>query len=532
MEVWGTAGRRRGRQLLMVAAISWTPAIAMASPPKAVNDARTMPPNSTININVLDNDVSTDGQALSVTAVGSATNGVDAVTGDGSVRYTPSPNYYGPDSFTYTVSNPNGESATATVTVNVVKVSLKALGSGANDRDIGSAIDNICSTLLPQSDSQLPPGQQILKRRCEGLLNLGAANPGGTDQALRAIAPEEVLSETQQAATGARSIIQAVQQRQRVLNAGISAFSFNGYALTTKPQRGGSAGSDNGPFSSVGLFASLSSDHSRRDQTLLESGYDASTALATIGGDYRFNASLVAGLAGGYIHDTMDFSNSGGNVVSKIYSAITYLSWSRKALSVDLQLGVGNASYDTQRHIQYGTGSNAVDTTAIGTTKGNQWSASGQIQWDMNFGPYRLSPFVRADYLSVSIDGYGENHADGWELQIGKQKFDLLNASFGADFSYAWNRSWGVILPQLGLTAISEVKSNHDPVIARFAFDPNPNNGFSLAADGKESLYYQIRAGAVVLLPKGLSAYVQFQELLGYQYLQSRRYDIGVRYEL
>ena len=54
----------------------------------------------------------------SVVAVTTPSHGVAMVHADGSVDYTPAANYYGPDAFTYTVSD-GLLTASATVTIDV-----------------------------------------------------------------------------------------------------------------------------------------------------------------------------------------------------------------------------------------------------------------------------------------------------------------------------------------------------------------------------------------------------------------------------
>src|SRR5437667_12581838 len=60
---------------------------------------------------------------LTVTAITQGTHGSVAITGGGTgVSYTPAANFFGTDTFTYTVSDGNGGIDTATVTVTVTNV--------------------------------------------------------------------------------------------------------------------------------------------------------------------------------------------------------------------------------------------------------------------------------------------------------------------------------------------------------------------------------------------------------------------------
>jgi hypothetical protein len=67
---------------------------------------------------VLANDSDPDGDSLAIASTSQPGNGTVTVSGD-SVLYTPASGFVGIDSFTYTVTDPDGLTATATVTINV-----------------------------------------------------------------------------------------------------------------------------------------------------------------------------------------------------------------------------------------------------------------------------------------------------------------------------------------------------------------------------------------------------------------------------
>jgi hypothetical protein len=88
--------------------------------PIAVDDIANTAEEVPVTISVLANDTDMDEDALTVSGVGTATNG--AVTHDtSSVTYTPNPGYVGTDSFSYTIDDANGGTATAQVNVTVTE---------------------------------------------------------------------------------------------------------------------------------------------------------------------------------------------------------------------------------------------------------------------------------------------------------------------------------------------------------------------------------------------------------------------------
>ncbi len=98
----------------------------MNRPPTANADSYTFSEDGIGNIpagmGLLANDTDADGNALTVTAYTGPTHGTLTTFNDGSFNYTPFPNYNGPDSFTYTISDGNGGSASATVNITVTPV--------------------------------------------------------------------------------------------------------------------------------------------------------------------------------------------------------------------------------------------------------------------------------------------------------------------------------------------------------------------------------------------------------------------------
>ncbi len=121
------------------------------NPPVAVDDSATVAEDSIDNIiDVLTNDTDLDGDTLSVTAVGTASHGSVTLTA-GVVKYTPTSNYVGPDSFTYTVSDglltDEGLVSITVTNVNDPPVAVDDLATVAED-----SIANIINVLTNDTD--------------------------------------------------------------------------------------------------------------------------------------------------------------------------------------------------------------------------------------------------------------------------------------------------------------------------------------------------------------------------------------------
>ena len=91
--------------------------------PDAVSDTVSVVEDNVTTITVLSNDMDPEGQPLSITAVTQAANGTVKIAAGGmAVTYTPAANFFGSDSFTYTIQDPRGDTDNATVNLTVTPV--------------------------------------------------------------------------------------------------------------------------------------------------------------------------------------------------------------------------------------------------------------------------------------------------------------------------------------------------------------------------------------------------------------------------
>jgi len=101
--------------------ISVTP---VNDPPTAKDDKVKTQEDTPATIDVLANDIEVDNELLTISEINQGKGGSVTINRDGTLTYTPKANFYGTDTFTYTVMDRAGEKDTATVTIEI---------SGAND---------------------------------------------------------------------------------------------------------------------------------------------------------------------------------------------------------------------------------------------------------------------------------------------------------------------------------------------------------------------------------------------------------------
>jgi len=89
--------------------------------PLAIDDAFSLPEDSTLTMDVLDNDVVQTGvlDPSTVVVINGPFQGTTTVNPDGTITYVPDADYYGPDAFNYTVCTVQGFCSNASVLINV-----------------------------------------------------------------------------------------------------------------------------------------------------------------------------------------------------------------------------------------------------------------------------------------------------------------------------------------------------------------------------------------------------------------------------
>ena len=123
--------------------------------PDAVDDSTSTPVNIAKSIAVLPNDSDPDGQTITVTSVSQPTHGFTSIQSGTTVLYTPTSDYAGSDSFTYTITDASGGTDTATVNINVINTPPVA----ADDSYTTNV--NVAKSMLVLTNDSDPDGQSI-----------------------------------------------------------------------------------------------------------------------------------------------------------------------------------------------------------------------------------------------------------------------------------------------------------------------------------------------------------------------------------
>lgn len=144
--------------------------------PLAVDDAVTTAEDTSVEITPLANDTDVDGDTLTVTQITQPANGEAVLNADGTITYTPDPDFSGEDTLTYTVSDGNGGTDTATVTITVSEVN-----DGPDAVDDTAQTNNLTPVTIAVLDNDTDPENDPLTVT-EATVDTGTVsiNPDGT----------------------------------------------------------------------------------------------------------------------------------------------------------------------------------------------------------------------------------------------------------------------------------------------------------------------------------------------------------------
>ncbi|GEM_PF-2591862 len=132
--------------------IPYAPGITPNTSPNATNDSYSVSEDSINNaMNVLSNDTDLDGDTISITGVTQGANGTVDFNAS-SISYTPIANFYGADSFSYTISDGKGGMDSALVSVTVTNVNDAPIANSDQAIVTQNSSGNVIDVLVNDSD--------------------------------------------------------------------------------------------------------------------------------------------------------------------------------------------------------------------------------------------------------------------------------------------------------------------------------------------------------------------------------------------
>ena len=197
---------------------------------------------------------------------------------------------------------------------------------------------------------------------------------------------------------------------------------------------------------------------------------------------------------------------------------------------------IGLSDYDSTRKINYVVDKALNDPTGPGKTRVNQkfdgdsdadeYSFSFGAGYDLFHKGFDFGPYGRLNYYKTEIDSFtehlsGDNKDPGFglALKIDDQDIKSLSTNLGARASYAFTTGIGLVTPYARFDWQQEYKNGRSAIRGNFV-----NGGGSATAslnkilipsDGTDRDFYNLGLGVASVFPHSISAFVDYQTVLG-----------------
>lgn len=372
--------------------------------------------------------------------------------------------------------------------------------------------------------------------RCNALVGAAVEIPGSTEvkQAVFQVSPEQLSSfgihATRTTAAQINIVSTAVLGRLELLRtAGLNASQFAGIQLFQdgKPLTGGNAGSE--AFGPLGVWLNGGFHLGELDSTPAQRGFNFKNWGVTAGADYRITDSLVMGGAFSYVLSDNDFDHHGGHADNDSYIGSLYGSYYPiENLFLDALVNYGHLNFDINRNINYTIPGDIVRTSARGDTDGNLWGFTVSSGYNFHWQALSFTPYARFSYRRLKVDDYHETGGFGWGLRFEEQHVRSMKSVAGAQVSYAISLPWGVVTPQFRGEWHHEFRDPSRTITASFLGDPAAQ-GFAIHVPAPDRDYATFGGDLTATFAYGISAFVGYEALVGYQHISSHRITLGAR---
>lgn len=421
-----------------------------------------------------------------------------------------------------------------------------------NDRTAGdlaelldpAAVDPASAAALPVVAAECVNPQSALAAPCREIVRAADdGRIGEVTEALREIAPDEVLAQTAALREIAATQFFNVDARLNELRRGGGGFSLSGLTVTSGTQTiplalVGEAlqaalgfGDDAGLVSPWGFFVNGNISAGEQGQSLSNGrvGVDYDSRGITAGVDYRLSPRSVVGAALGFASFGSDVNGDS----SLDADSVTFTGYGsyyvNERLYVDSRLSYGNSSLDQSRRVHFALGSNVFDATARGETDASQFTLASSIGYHLNYGVWSVTPNLGLRYTRSDVDAFDERDGGAFNVGYAEQSFDTTQFSVGVQVARAISLDRGVLMPQFDLSLSSQ---SGDTARADARLLQGSVAGlFRLQEDEPDDSYGAAGLGFVYLMGNGRQAFMSYRHTFGNDAFDRGTLNLGGRFE-
>jgi hypothetical protein len=420
---------------------------------------------------------------------------------------------------------------------------------------------------------------QSLVQTAEEILN-GADLPAGMNLdaqglgfALRWTAPEELFAMgsmstqflgSQLSMVGNRMAANRAVSRSNPLGANLGTLIGTAYASAA----GGPAGTTDGGWSRLNMFFDAAGGFGSKADTTdtlgSEDAFDFDGFELTLGADYRFSDSLVAGGLFGFSHRKVDFDSSlsvvDGHIKSRGYSLIAFAQWDQQRYYASGSLGYQKSNFDSYRRIMFDSldpGVDSIDTATAGSPDSNALLATLDFGVPLQWKSLGVDLYFKADYQHVKIGGFTETDAavsggsgSGFGFDVSGQTIKSMDTALGIKLQRVWQPAFGILVPYVRVEFHRQLETAAHGFSAVYADLPDSvgdaieqSLDSALRSDAPDKAFYTMAVGTSAVLrgsssisasgaaSGGLQAYLQYATVRDKRNYRDNLISGGLRYE-
>lgn len=403
---------------------------------------------------------------------------------------------------------------------------------------INSTQSNIADTIITICPSGVLAGTE-LQDRCNALVGATGEDGSTVLNALQQVSPEQIISQGTRSTRAARNMQFNRLHALRIGTPGLltSYNNSNGRytTLSWSPSNGlgGGAGADDmGLGDRLGIFVNGIGGFGDVDSSFNQLGFDFDSSGVLAGVDYRFTDNFILGLAFNYLRTDANFNRDGGRLDSDTYSGSLYGTlYAANSFHIDWVATYGGVSYDSIRNISYAVPGEVINTQSTASPDGKQFSGALSAGYDFTINALTISPYLRGEYINLDINSFSDQDPLGWGVRYADQSIESLTTALGTRIAYAISTQWGVVQPFVRGEWFHEYEDDRRNIAANFVQDPTRER-FNIVTDSPDRNFYTFGTGISATFAKGISAFFNYDVLLGRDNISSHMFMLGARMEL
>jgi len=251
-------------------------------------------------------------------------------------------------------------------------------------------------------------------------------------------------------------------------------------------------------------------------------GYDFTNMGITIGSDYRFTKSFIAGFMLGLNTSRANVDSIGSKVKMDGYNLGTYGTYYKDNFYIDGSLSWGLTNYDNTRRIVFP----GIDRTATSSPDGNQLTLYGGTGYDFRKNNWIITPNMSLQYAKLNINSYTESGAGALNLDVDKQNTESLQGNIGGRLSCIFKTDRTTLIPSIRISYGYEFLRDSQNITSRLVQGSSP---FSIETLSPDRSSLTLGAGISAFNKDNISVYINYDAQIGESRYIAHSVNAGLR---